>query len=104
MASMLVVEETLKQIQTSDGVIGVIVANFDGIPIKSTLDNFTSVQYCGLVQQLIDKSKIAIKKNDPSDDLMFLRLRTKKHEILIVPEKQYVMIIVHNPTGSRPPL
>lgn len=52
------------------------------------MDNSTTVKYAGLVQQLIETSKNAIKLNDPSDDLTFLRLRTKKNEIIIIPGKQ----------------
>ena len=38
------VEETLKRLVTHKGVIGTIVVNADGIPIKSTLDNHTTTQ------------------------------------------------------------
>lgn len=98
------VEETMKRIRSLDGVIGIVVVNNMGIPIKSTFDNSTSVQYAGLVQQLIRTSKSVIKEDDPSDDLTFLRLRTKKHEICVIPETQYVMIVVHCSRGSRTPM
>ena len=39
------------------GVIGTIVVNNDGIPIKSTLDNHTTTQYAGLINQLVDQVK-----------------------------------------------
>lgn len=51
------------------------------------MDNSISVRYAGLVQQLIGTSKKVIKRHNTSDDLLFLRLRTKKHEILIIPGK-----------------
>lgn len=60
---------------------------FLGIPIKSTLDNSTSVQYAGLIQQLADKARSVVRDLDPSNDLMFLRMRTKKHEIMVAPGK-----------------
>jgi len=60
-----------------------------GIPIKSTLDNSTSVQYAGLIQQLADKARSVVRDLDPSNDLMFLRMRTKKHEIMVAPGKFY---------------
>jgi len=62
---------------------------FLGIPIKSTLDNSTSVQYAGLIQQLADKARSVVRDLDPSNDLMFLRMRTKKHEIMVAPGKFY---------------
>ena len=49
------VEETLKRLVAHKGVIGTIVVNNDGIPIKSTLDNHTTTQYAGLINQLVDQ-------------------------------------------------
>ncbi len=37
------------------GVIGTIVVNNEGVPIKSTLDNATTVQYSGLLNNLVDQ-------------------------------------------------
>jgi len=53
------------------------------------MDDSTSIVYAGLVQQLMCTSKFVIKKYDPNDDLKFLRLRTKKHEICIIPGEYY---------------
>lgn len=41
------VEDTLKRIQSHKGVVGTIVVNNEGIPVKSTLDNTSTVQYAG---------------------------------------------------------
>ncbi|XP_050429229.1 dynein light chain roadblock-type 2-like [Adelges cooleyi] len=95
------VEDTLKRIQSHRGVIGTIVVNGDGIPIKSTLDNTTSVQYAGLIQQLADKARSVVRDLDPSNDLMFLRMRTKKHEIMVAPDKDFIMIVIQNPTEAQ---
>jgi len=110
------IEETLKRIQTSDGVIGFVIINsvgmisvavvdkyeitrntknignytilrFTGIPIKSNLDDAMAVRYAGLVQQLIATSMVVIKKGDPTDKLTYFRLRTKHNEIMVIPGK-----------------
>ncbi|CAI6350994.1 unnamed protein product [Macrosiphum euphorbiae] len=99
------IEETLKRIQTSDGVIGfVIVSNADGIPIKSNMDDAMSVRYAGLVHQLTATSQVEIQKDDPNDKLTYLRLRTKHNEILVIPDKHYTMVVIQKPTGSRSPM
>ncbi|XP_076370847.1 dynein light chain roadblock-type 2-like isoform X2 [Tachypleus tridentatus] len=79
------VEETLKRIQTHKGVIGIIIVNSEGIPIKTTLDNSTTVQYAGLITQLADKARSTVRDIDPTNDLTFLRIRSKKHEIMVAP-------------------
>ena len=43
------VEETLKRLGSHNSVKGTIVVNFDGIPIKSTMDPHTTTQYSGTV-------------------------------------------------------
>ena len=41
------VEETLKRLVSHKAVIGTIVVNYDGIPIKSTMDPHVTTQYSG---------------------------------------------------------
>lgn len=56
-----------------------------GIPIKTTLDNSSTVQYSGLIHQLVMKARSTIRDIDPQNDLTFLRIRSKKNEIMIAP-------------------
>ena len=121
------VEETLKRLVQHKAVIGTIVVNCEGIPIKSTLDNHTTTQYSGLINQLVDQAKVRLeifitqtcilyqnrimlrltsecllyfqtmfKEIDPSNDLTFMRLRTRKHEIMVAPDRDYLLIVVQN--------
>ncbi|XP_066598244.1 dynein light chain roadblock-type 2 [Prorops nasuta] len=91
------VEETMKRIQSHKGVVGTIVVNSEGIPIKSTLDNTTTVQYAGLISQLSDKARSVIRDLDPTNDLTFLRIRSKKHEVMVAPDKEFILIVIQNP-------
>lgn len=111
----------MKRIQSHKGVVGVIVVNNEGkritegvrtqfqykfinfflilgIPVKSTLDNTTSVQYAALMGQLSDKARSVVRDLDPSNDLTFLRIRSKKHEIMVAPEKDFILIVIQNPS------
>lgn len=71
---------------------------FSGIPVKSTLDNTTTVQYAGLISQLADKARSVVRDLDPSNDLTFLRIRSKKHEILVAPDKDFLLLVIQNPS------
>lgn len=42
-------------------------------------------------------SRRLFSKADPSNDLNFVRFRTKKEEIMVAPEKQYLLVVVHHP-------
>ena len=93
-----------------------------GIPIRTTLDNATTVQYAGLIHQLTSKSRTTVRDIDPQNDLQFLRIRTVKHEIMVAPgnkkekkrllnsissylfsydvDKDYLLIVVQNPAQT----
>ncbi|KAH3711014.1 dynein light chain roadblock-type 2 isoform X2 [Dreissena polymorpha] len=93
------VEETIKRIQSHKGVSGIIIVNADGIPIRTTLDNSTTVQYSGLIHQLAAKAKSTVRDLDPQNDLTFLRIRSKKHEIMVAPDNEYLLIVIQNPNA-----
>ena len=71
------VEETLKRLVSQKGVIGCIVVNNEGVPIKSTLDNATTVQYSGLLNSRSSQNNVQCKELDLTNDLTFLIFRTK---------------------------
>ena len=35
------------------------------------------------------------------NDLTFLRVRSKKHEIMIAPDKEYLLIVIQNPAAEE---
>ncbi|KAM4030391.1 dynein light chain roadblock-type 1 isoform 1-T1 [Anomaloglossus baeobatrachus] len=92
------VEETLKRIQSQKGVQGIIIVNSEGIPIKSTMDNATTAQYAGLMHQLVMKARSSVRDIDPQNDLTFLRVRSKKNEIMIAPDKDYILVVIQQPS------
>ncbi|XP_025115181.1 dynein light chain roadblock-type 1-like [Pomacea canaliculata] len=94
---MAEVEETVKRIASHKGVTGIVILNSDGIPIKSTLDAPTTVQLAASIQNLCTKGRNCIREMDPTNDLTFLRLRSRKHEIMCAPEGDYMMVVIQNP-------
>ena len=61
-----------------------------GIPIRTTLDNSTTVQYAGQIHQVTQKAQSTVRDLDPQNELTFLRLRSRKNEIMVAPGKYYV--------------
>jgi len=39
-----------------------------------------------------------VRDLDPSNDMTFLRVRSKKHEIMVAPDKDFILIVIQNPT------
>eukprot|EP00887_Chlorella_sp_A99_P005210 scaffold1.g5210.t1 len=102
MADVALVEETVKRLSSHKGVLGIVILNADSVPIRSTLDQELAVQYAALVSQLTIKARSMVRELATEDDLQFLRLRSKKHEIMIAPsfdkEHQYSLVVVQDPS------
>mmetsp|Transcript_14071 Transcript_14071/g.24465 ORF Transcript_14071/g.24465 Transcript_14071/m.24465 type:complete len:99 (-) Transcript_14071:290-586(-) len=91
------VEETLKRIQSHRGVKGVLICNSEGVPIRSNLPAEDEQTYSALVSQLAMKANNVVRNLDEADELTFLRIRSKKHEIMIAPDKEFLLIVIQNP-------
>lgn len=70
-----------------------------GRAIRSTMDEETTTLHASLLHQLCDKSKSVIRELDSSNDLTFLRLRTRKHEIMIALDRDYLLAVIQNITN-----
>ena len=98
---------------------------FKGLPIRSSLSSEDTENYSALVSQLAFKASgvvsfirhisinfylkfmhflifknrvlLQVRTLDDTDELAFLRIRSKKHEIMIAPDKDYVLVVIQNP-------
>lgn len=70
-----------------------MIVNNEGIPIRSTLKNEETIQYAALITQLTSKARSVVRDLDPQNDLTFLRVRSKKHEIMIAPGKYHFLYL-----------
>ncbi|KAL2651176.1 hypothetical protein R1flu_019304 [Riccia fluitans] len=87
------VEETFKRIGSHRGIIGVLIANEDGIPLKSTLDPQLTLKYSAFLTPLAHRAKIITKSHDAKDELLLLRIRTRTNEIVISSDRGFYLII-----------
>ena len=94
------VEDTFKRLMNYKGVKGLIILNSDGVAIKTTMTNEDTVQYAGLIHDLFIKSRSTVKEINPNDQLESIRIRSFKHEILIAPAADYMLICVQEPDAN----
>ncbi|KAA6380456.1 MAG: putative dynein light chain roadblock-type 2 [Streblomastix strix] len=57
-------------------------------------------QYSACCTALATQAKTATRDLDPTDELKFIRIRTKKVEIMIAPEKDYTLFCVQDPNAK----
>ncbi|KAH7641146.1 dynein light chain roadblock-type 1 [Dermatophagoides farinae] len=90
------VEELLKNIdgQFKD-VVGVLIVDRDGIIIKSTINEVVeTIQNYGMsIAQIVEMSNQALKENG---EIQFLRMKTKRNEFIVVPDKEFMLITILN--------
>eukprot|EP00755_Sulcionema_specki_P002714 Sspe_Gene.119082::Locus_114039_Transcript_1_2_Confidence_0.667_Length_459::g.119082::m.119082/K10419/DYNLRB, DNCL2; dynein light chain roadblock-type len=107
------VENTLKRISSHRGVKGMMILNSQGVPIRDTFDEAERDvvhQYAQLMGQIAAKANHMIRTLDEKEpeswskekapnQLKFVRIRSKKHEIVIAVDVHYTMIIVQIPNA-----
>ena len=75
--------------------------------VKSTFDPKDEKQqgeatnYGVLLSRLALHSRDLVRDLDPSNDLTFLRVSCKKHEMMIAPDKNYFLIVIQEPDKEK---
>ena len=93
-------EETIRRIRSHRGVKGVLIVDTAGVPIYSSLSAAETTDVAAHVSQLASKARGVVRCLDPENDLTFLRIRSKKHEIMVSPDKDYSLIVIQNPNEA----
>ena len=68
----------------------------EGVTIKSTLDPTTTSQYSNILGSLVNQAISMFKEMDPTNDVTFMRVRTKKCQFMVVPDNDFLFIVVQN--------
>lgn len=70
-----------------------------GIPLKPVagMSDVDTNKYTSNLAELAAKARSAIRDIDPTNDLTFIRIRSKKHEIMVAPDKDFLLIVVQDP-------
>ncbi|CAM9155955.1 unnamed protein product, partial [Lampetra planeri] len=90
------VEETLQRIEANKSVIGTIIINAEGIPIRTNLDSSTTVQFAGLLHPLSMMARSTVRDIDPQNDLLSLCVRSRKHELMVAAENDFLLIVIQS--------
>ena len=65
--------------------------------MKQALSTAETSKYSSLISSLTLTAKSTIKELDSQNDLVFLRIRSRKYEIMIAPDQEYILIVIQNP-------
>lgn len=103
MADVAQVEETVKRLASQKGVVGVLVVNSEGVPVRSTMEPEPSLQYGALAAQLASQARGLVREAAPDDELTFVRVRSKRREVMIAPgynlgNQKLSLVVVQEPS------
>jgi len=108
-------DQVLQQLSKLSGVKDYVVLNRIGIPIKYSMEmtEQRAIRISGLVSELVIAAREFLYKRYPGPagthstglepaDVVVMRLRTKKNEIIIAPDENYTLVVLHNPNYVEP--
>ncbi|CAH2097464.1 unnamed protein product [Euphydryas editha] len=99
-ASLNEINPIVDRIMEDDSVEGVIMTNKEGIPILTNFNLMGATNYGLSMKRLGDMTQISAKEIDPFDEVLVLRLKTKKIEIMVVPNREFNIIVMQHSRGS----
>ena len=90
-------EERFRELASAKTVRGVIILNSDGAPIKTNMDPKSTEAFASMMHDIVGGARKIFLEQDPNNDLTFVRFKLKKHEIMVAPDKQFLLVVVHHP-------
>eukprot|EP01015_Nassula_variabilis_P031029 TRINITY_DN6925_c0_g1_i7.p2 TRINITY_DN6925_c0_g1~~TRINITY_DN6925_c0_g1_i7.p2 ORF type:complete len:107 (+),score=28.99 TRINITY_DN6925_c0_g1_i7:162-482(+) len=98
------VEETFQRIKNHKSVQAIVIVNNEGSIIRSHFasdrkDDAEAI--ARTIPQLTQKARSTIRDLDPQNELTFLRIRSKNNEIMVAPDKDFMLIVVQGPKGDK---
>ncbi|XP_075985210.1 dynein light chain roadblock-type 2-like [Anticarsia gemmatalis] len=85
---------TMWRINENGCVVGTIIVNCEGFPETTTLDSLTAATYSTHMRNLSHYASNALKEIDVLDELVVLRLVSRKTEAVVAPDDEFHLIVV----------
>ncbi|CAM9343604.1 unnamed protein product [Phaeothamnion confervicola] len=75
---------------------GGVLRRFPGMPQE------TAEAYAQAVQHLAVKARGVVRDINPSSDLQYLRIRAKRHEVMVAFDKEFLAIVIQRWQPAAP--
>ena len=84
----------MKGLGNQPGVIGTMVINSNGLPIRTTFKENESIHYAALVSEFFRKTKSSVEPLMDGTPIDAIRIRSNKEEIIIIPDTKVDAILI----------
>ncbi|KAJ2160821.1 hypothetical protein GGF46_001951 [Coemansia sp. RSA 552] len=91
------IDETIARLERKRGVESVTVLTKDGRVIRTTASVEQGELHGKLLGRLARDAADIVEELEDQDELSFLRIRTKRHEIMVALDHSYLLVVVQSP-------
>ncbi|KAJ1834657.1 hypothetical protein IWW55_003663 [Coemansia sp. RSA 2706] len=91
------IDETISRLESKKGVESVTVLTKDGRVIRTTATPEQGEVQAKLLSRLAADAAGIVEELEPQDELSFLRIRTKRHELMVALDRSYLLVVVQSP-------
>merc|ERR1712032_5852 len=95
--TMSEIEDILGRIKSHKSVKGYIITNHKGDIIRTTYSGEREREGEKIIKnipELVSKTQSTVKNLETNNELQFMRIKTKFYEILIAPDREFILIVV----------
>ncbi|KAJ2695919.1 hypothetical protein H4R19_005795 [Coemansia spiralis] len=94
------IDETISRLGAKKGVEAVTVLTRDGSVIRTTASEEIAEVQGRLLSRLARSAAEIVEELDGQDELSFLRIRTKRHELMVALDHSYLLVVVQSPQSD----
>ena len=96
------IDHIMKGLGNQPGVLGTMVMNSNGLPIRTTFRDAEAVHYAALISELLRKSKSVLEPL-MGGQIDVIRIRSHKNEIIITPsdaKSDIILVVVQDASAQ----
>lgn len=96
------VEETIERIKVQQGVENYVICNKQGQVLRRfpTMSQEEAEKYARCMISLATQAGGVVRDLDPKNELRYLRVRARRHEIMVAYDAQFIVIVTQKWTHS----
>ncbi|XP_068625225.1 dynein light chain roadblock-type 2-like [Battus philenor] len=95
------VNPIVDRIMEDDSVEGVVMTNGQGMPILTNINVMGATNYGLALRRLGSMAQAGVKEVDPFDEVIMMRLNTRKHEIMVAHHSEFNIIVLQHSRASK---
>ncbi|XP_013137884.1 PREDICTED: uncharacterized protein LOC106102837 [Papilio polytes] len=99
--SLNAVNPIVDRIMEDESVEGVVMTNKDGSPILTNINVMGATNYGIAMRRLGFMAQAGVKEIDPFDEVLILRLKTQKLEVMVAHHSEFNVIVLQHSRVSK---